>query len=213
MDGKVLSDPPAIEHFWTGSDLSCWFHVLDAQYGAKYRQRDDGSPSLSSMLGKQGPDPVVQTGEASRGSHLLLEVSIGISCMALHWGKPVLVLKLDIRKAFDSVVQARLGGYIFNRIAVFGGRPWEARLWVQLVQGEECLRQTGGRSSSIQQSNGARSGSIYMEDAYLWAKSWEFLQSQSTKSGKNTGRGRAVHQWGRTEKNVCALVTALAQKL
>ena len=64
--------------------------------------------------------------------------------MALDWGKPVLVLKLDIRKAFDSFVQARLGKYIFKRVAVQGGKPREARLWLQLVQFEKLLIQTHG---------------------------------------------------------------------
>ena len=39
-----------------------------------------------------------------------------ISRMALDWGKPIYVLKLDIRKAFDSVVQARLGDLLFERL-------------------------------------------------------------------------------------------------
>ena len=81
-----------------------------------------------------------------------------ISRMALDWGKPAYVLKLDIRKAFDSVVQARLGELIFQRVAVQGGKPWEARLWLQLVQCEELLVQTDGGNLSIQQTNGVRLG-------------------------------------------------------
>ena len=40
------------------------------------------------------------------------------------------VLKLDIKKAFDSVTQANLGQLIFRRIAVGGGVPW-ARVSLQ----------------------------------------------------------------------------------
>ena len=46
-----------------------------------------------------------------------------VSRMALDWGKPIYVLKLDIRKAFDGVVQARLGDLLFERLAVKGGKP------------------------------------------------------------------------------------------
>ena len=82
-----------------------------------------------------------------------------ISRMALDWGKPIYVLKLDIRKACDSVVQARLGDLLFERLAVKGGKPWEARLWLQLVQCETLLVQTDGGNINIQQTNGVRQGS------------------------------------------------------
>ena len=77
----------------------------------------------------------------------------------LDWGKPVYVLKLDIRKAFDTVVQARLGELLFRRLAVEGGKPWEARLWLQLVQCETLLVQTDGGNIPVQQTNGVRQGS------------------------------------------------------
>ena len=79
--------------------------------------------------------------------------------MAPDWGKPIFVLKLDIRKAFHSVTQARLGEFIVDRIAVQGGMPWEARLWLQLVQCEELFIQTHGVNIVIQQSSGVRQGS------------------------------------------------------
>ena len=77
-----------------------------------------------------------------------------ISRMALDWGKPVYVLKLDIRTAFDSVIQARLGELLFQRLAVEGGKPWEARLWLQLVQCETLLVQTDGGNIPVQQTTG-----------------------------------------------------------
>ena len=76
--------------------------------------------------------------------------------MALDWGKPVYVLKLDIRKDFDSVIQARLGELLFRRLAVEGGKPWEARLWLQLVQRETLLVQTDGGNIPVQQTNAVR---------------------------------------------------------
>ena len=78
--------------------------------------------------------------------------------MALDWEKPIYVLKLDIRKAFDIVVQARLGDLLFERLAV-KGKPWEARLWLQLVQCDTLLVQTDGGNINIQQTNGVRQGS------------------------------------------------------
>ena len=99
-------------------------------------------------LGKPWPEQGKQTGE-------VIFALRRISRMALDWGRPVYVLE-----AFDSVVQARLGELIFKRAAVQGGKPWEARLLLQLVQREDLLIiQTDGGSIPIQQTNGVRQGS------------------------------------------------------
>ena len=87
---------------------------------------------LVDPLGIQWSEQGKQTGE-------VIFALRRISRMALDWGRPVYVLKLDIRKAFDGVVQARLGELIFKRVAVQGAKPGEARLWLQLVQCEDLL--------------------------------------------------------------------------
>ena len=51
--------------------------------------------------------------------------------MALDLGKPIFVLKLDIRKAFDSDIQARLGEFMFDRIAVRGDALGSKALLIQ----------------------------------------------------------------------------------
>ena len=48
---------------------------------------------------------------------------------------------------------------LFQRVAVQGGKSWEAGLWLQLVQCEELLVQTDGGNLQIPQTNGVRQGS------------------------------------------------------
>ena len=114
------------------------------------------------LLGRARRDLVDPTGmqwsERGKQTDEVIFALRRISRMALDWGKPIYVLKLDIRKAFDSVVQARLGELIFKKVAVQGGKPWEARLWLQLVHCEEL--QTDGWNLPIQQTNGVRQGSL-----------------------------------------------------
>ena len=60
-----------------------------------------GREDLTDPLGMQWLEQGKQTGE-------VIFALRRISRMALDWGRPVYVLKLDMREAFDGVVQARL---------------------------------------------------------------------------------------------------------
>ena len=76
------------------------------------------------LLGRARDDPVDPTGmqwsERGKQTGEVIFALRRISRMALSWGKPIYVLKLDIRKAFDSAVQARLGELIFKKVAAQG---------------------------------------------------------------------------------------------
>ena len=157
----------------------------------------------------------------------------------VQWSGQVFVLKLDIHKAFDSVAQARLGEYIFRRVAVLERMPCKARLLVSTGTMRELLIQTNGGIVAVKQSNGVRqgspdspvlfsrlmgeaigpilatiedtphsipcSGSICMDDTYLWAESLEFLQKQVEKVETALAKQKTLHQWGenrmRLERN------------
>ena len=47
------------------------------------------------------------------------------------------IVKLDIEKAFDSVAQQALGDLVLRKIAREGDSPWEARLWLRLLEARE----------------------------------------------------------------------------
>ena len=104
-----------------------------------------GRGHLTDTHGVQWAEQGKQTGEVIYALRRL-------SRIALDWGKPIFVLKLDIRKAFDCVVQARPGEYLVDRIARRRGMPWEALLWLQLVQCEELLIQTEHYSQTVKRS-------------------------------------------------------------
>ena len=85
--------------------------------------------------------------------------------MARDWG--VGIVKLDIRKAFDSVwqhsmselVAARVGGVASAQCPVppeEGNQPWEALLWLSILQTHSLniavgdARRSGYRSENLQ---------------------------------------------------------------
>ena len=78
--------------------------------------------------------------------------------MAHDWGLEFYIAKLDIRKAFDSVLQESLAQHVSDIVGEQGGHPWEARAWVALLHAEKIAVQVGGESIPIRQSNGVRQG-------------------------------------------------------
>ena len=91
------------------------------------RQLQEGDTYQWARKGRQGTE--------------LLVVLRRVMRMALDWRVPTWVVKLDIRKAFDSVWQESMGGLVATRVgklrpggAAPGGRPWEARAWLGLLE-------------------------------------------------------------------------------
>ena len=78
---------------------------------------------------------------------------------------PTWLVKLDVRKAFDSVWQESMGDMVAQRIGglrpggggTAGGMPWEARLG--LLEAREMQVAVGDMVTTIPQSNGVRQGS------------------------------------------------------
>ena len=83
---------------------------------------------------------------------------------AKEWGVPTWLVKLDVRKAFDSVWQESMGDMVAQRVGglrpggggTAGGMPWEARAWLGLLEAREMQVAAG---DTIPQSNGVRQGS------------------------------------------------------
>ena len=57
--------------------------------------------------------------------------------MSADWGLKTFLLKLDIEKAFDTVIQSNMGELVVRKVAIEGGLPWEARGWMQLTRSDK----------------------------------------------------------------------------
>ena len=100
-----------------------------------------------------------------------------VTQMARDWGVPTWLVKLDIRKAFDSVwqhsmgelVAARVGGVPSDRCPVpanGGEQPWEANLWLSVLETRALNIAVGDVLTTVPQTNGIRQGSPDSPDLF-----------------------------------------------
>ncbi|CAE7250880.1 unnamed protein product [Symbiodinium sp. KB8] len=80
-----------------------------------------------------------------------------IARMGRDWGGPFIIVKLDVKKAFDTASQRSMGDLIADHIGA-QGHPWEARVWLSLLHAKGMDVQFGGTNVFITQSNGVRQG-------------------------------------------------------
>ena len=74
------------------------------------------------------------------------------------WGLPLHLVKVDVAKAFDTVLQTQLAALVESQVGQRGGRPWEARLWIDLLTNDEIRVHFDGDTHEVQQTNGVRQG-------------------------------------------------------
>ncbi|CAE7364098.1 pol [Symbiodinium sp. CCMP2592] len=125
-----------------------------------------------------------------------------VTQMARDWGVPTWLVKLDIRKAFDSVwqhsmselVASRIGGVPSSRCPVpeeGGDQPWEALLWLSILE-TRSLNVAGAPipliSSALSKAappqkpddqggpSPPRAGGSFLDDTYLWSQDRHHLQ-------------------------------------
>ena len=128
-----------------------WFsQLLLKRCGGKIQ---DGAPYQWASRGKQAPE--------------LLVILRRVVRMAKEWGTPTWVIKLDVRKAFDSVWQESMGDLVARRVGGLraggggtpGGEPWEARAWLALLEARELNVAVADEVVTVPQTNGVRQGS------------------------------------------------------
>ena len=73
------------------------------------------------------------------------------------WGLPLHVIKIDVSKAFDSISQAQLAVLVEQKVGLQGGRPWEARLLIDVLVTRRINIAVGEEIHS-EQTNGVRQG-------------------------------------------------------
>ena len=74
------------------------------------------------------------------------------------WGLPLHVIKIDVSKAFDSVSQTQLAAMVERKVGVQGGRPWEARLLINVLVSRVLNVAVDDEILSVEQTNGVRQG-------------------------------------------------------
>ena len=111
-----------------------------------------GVPLLQSCYGHQWAS------KGKQGIELVLALR-KLARVAHEWRTPFYIVKIDIAKAFDSVAQESLGELVVRKISRQGDRPWEARLWLSLLEARELNFFVQKHQVSVDQSNGVRQGS------------------------------------------------------
>ncbi|CAE7637897.1 unnamed protein product [Symbiodinium sp. CCMP2592] len=91
-----------------------------------------------------------------QGTELILTLR-KVARMARDWGGTFWIIKLDLAKAFDSVAQTSLADLVERRMGA--DHPWEAVLWMSLLQARGVTIAAGGADTLVPQTNGVRQGS------------------------------------------------------
>ncbi|CAE7547148.1 unnamed protein product [Symbiodinium natans] len=81
-----------------------------------------------------------------------------VTRVGMDWKLPTWIVKLDVKKAFDSVYQQNMGAMIAYWVGEVGGQPWEAHAWMALLEADVVNLFVGGEKTSIEQTTGVRQG-------------------------------------------------------
>ncbi|CAE7340697.1 unnamed protein product [Symbiodinium microadriaticum] len=117
---------------------------------------------------------LLQWARAGRQGVELVATIRRVTQMARDWGIGTWLVKLDIRKAFDSVWQHRMGGLVAARVGgvasdrnpvppELGDCPWEALFWLSIL---ETRTLNVAIADSITTVNGIRQGSPDSPDLF-----------------------------------------------
>ena len=142
--------------------------------------------------------------------------------MARDWGRPFYIIKIDVKKAFDSATQTSMGRLVTEHIGK-QGHPWEAHVWISLLHATEMNIQFGGTSVKISQSDGVRQGgpdspvafSALVGDTLLKTQSRVTISAWGPDSKlpppphHTSGHMDDVYVWGENPKHVQQVVDIL----
>ncbi|CAE7232445.1 unnamed protein product [Symbiodinium sp. CCMP2592] len=79
--------------------------------------------------------------------------------IAADWHVKLWVVKVDVRKAFDSIAQDALATMVQKTVAERGGQVWESRLWLEILEARAIDIYIGKSIVSVDQTNRVRQGS------------------------------------------------------
>ena len=109
----------------------------------------------------QQQPPVHQFARSGKQASELLVIVRRMARMARDWGFDLWILKIDIRKAFDTIKQTSVAAMVANKL--HHTHPWEARAWLSIIHGQQLHVIPAPPASQqpvpIQQTNGVRQGS------------------------------------------------------
>ena len=75
------------------------------------------------------------------------------------WQLPLHIVKVDVAKAFDTASQAHLAALVEQQVGERGGRPWEAKAWIDILANEVINVTVEKEALEVEQTNGVRQGS------------------------------------------------------
>ena len=74
------------------------------------------------------------------------------------WQLPLHLVKVDVAKAFDTASQIQLAALVEQQVGERGGRPWEARAWIDMLANERMQVVVANEVQEVEQTNGVRQG-------------------------------------------------------
>ena len=109
---------------------------------------------------QQSP-PIHQFARAGKQASELLATIRRMTRMSRDWGFNLWILKIDIRKAFDTIKQTSVAAMVAGKLQ--HTHPWEARAWLSIIHGTELhvipAPPAIQQPINIGQCNGVRQGS------------------------------------------------------
>ena len=109
----------------------------------------------------QHQPPIHQFARTGKQASELLVILRRMARMARDWGFHLWILKVDIRKAFDTIKQTSVAAMVANKL--HHTHPWEARTWLSIIHGQQLhvipAPPASQKPVTIQQTNGVRQGS------------------------------------------------------
>ena len=109
---------------------------------------------------QQAP-PIHQFARTGKQASELLTTIRRMTRMSRDWGFNLWILKIDIRKAFDTIKQTSVAAMVASKLQ--HTHPWEAKAWLSIIHGTELrvipAPPADQQPTRIGQSNGVRQGS------------------------------------------------------
>ena len=149
---------------------------------------------------QQAP-PIHQFARTGKQASELLTIIRRMTRMSRDWGFNLWILKIDIRKAFDTIKQTSVAAVVASKLQ--HTHPWEAKAWLSIIHGAELHVIPAPPASQqpihIEQSNGVRTrtrqSSLPSKQDKSWRAPWKHTRHHQQYKATRAPPTRACSSW------------------